>query len=236
MVDARRHFINAVTKQQKIDGAAARNDIQLAADGLFHSLCTLSQEREVFPSGQHAVQTGVVGANTPQAQVGQTFTKRCQLHQLGNVVHTFPQIAHIQHQNDAGMSAPLPCFFIQKPKHVGIGMKAQISILCGGLQIAAGRATGQEGLFLRKSFFDCLQMFSTGNSQLCAAAVGVSLCHLQITIREFDNACYRNVIFAAQVTQNLRVLTHSVQIDRQCGIMLHDLHHSISLSASSARA
>ena len=213
MINARRHLADAILQQQQIDGAAARNQIQLSSDGLFHCFGTSHQKGEVFPAGQHAVHAGMVGAHAPQAQVGQALAKDCQFHQLGDVIYTFPQIAHVQHEDHARKGVMLYSFVVQRFQHIFVCVQAQVGIPGSVFQIPTGRTAGQKGLGIGKGLLQRLQMLSPGHAQLGTAALFVGLRHLQVAVGKLDDSGNRNAVIGTNITQHLCICAHGVQID-----------------------
>ena len=69
-------------------------------------------------------------------------------------------------------------------------------------------------------------MLCPGNTQLLTAAILVSPGHLQIAVRKLDNTCRRDVVPAADITQNLCIVANGIQINIQNRVMtmVHGFH------------
>ena len=69
-------------------------------------------------------------------------------------------------------------------------------------------------------------MPGSGNTQLGTAAVPVSFCDFQVSVRKLDNTCRRDVVPAADITQNLCIVANGIQINIQNRVMtmVHGFH------------
>ena len=161
----------------------------------------------------------MVGAHAPQAQVGQALAKDCQFHQLGDVIYTFPQIAHVQHEDHARKGVMLYSFVVQCFQHIFVCVQAQIGIPGSVFQIPTSRTAGQKGLGIGKGLLQRLQMLGSGHAQLGTAALFVGLRHLQVAVGKLDDSGNRNAVIGTNITQHLRICAHGVQIDLQQRIM-----------------